>query len=185
MKSVYCGLCWLILVVSPYVVWAAQAEKIPASERFQMQLPSESWKQMNTTEGLALRNSAKTGIYLKKDNGSLILVRSGKKADFGISGFFDFASDDAELVYLMKLISSGDYINELKLASKNPLLSHAKAYSFAVQDDKLGTATNLAVILRGGDIVLIELVAGTKNFDTDKDEFYKFLDNLAERKAKE
>ncbi len=180
MKRIYSGLCCLMLFVSPCLLWAAPAGKIPPSERFQMQLPGKGWKQMTTIEGLNLKNSAKIELCLKKDNGSLILVRSGRKTDFGVSGFFDFASEDAELVYLMKFVSGGDYINEVALVSKNPLLSHAKAYSYEVQHKKLGAVTDLVVIVRGKDTILIELLAGQKNFDKDKAEFFKFLDSLKE-----
>jgi hypothetical protein len=185
MKIIYSSLCFLMLFVSPYIAWADPADKIPPSERFKMQLPGEGWKQMNTTAGLDIRNTAKIDIYLKKDNGSIILVRSGRNIDFGISSLFDFASDDAELVYLMKLIAGGDYIEKVALASENPLLSKAKAYSYKVQHEQLRTATTLAVMITGEDTVLIELLADQKNFDKDKTEFYLFLDKLTERKAKE
>lgn len=179
MKGACNVLCLLALIASPYSVWA-DANEIPPSKRFKAQLPADGWKQANSTAGLELRSAAKVEIYLKKDNGSLILVRSGRNVDFGMSNFFDFASDDAEIVYLMKLISGGDYIDKVKLDSQNPLLSHAKAYSYKVQDKDLGLVTNLAVMIRGRNTVLIELLATPNNFDKDSLEFYRFLDSLKE-----
>ena len=179
MKRVCNILCVLAMVTSPSLAWA-DADKLPPSKRFKAQLPADGWKQMDTTAGLKLRTPAKVEIYLKIDNDSLILVRSGRLQDFGISPFFTFSSDDAELVYLMKLVPDGDYIDEVKLNSQNPLLEHAKAYSYKVQDKALGSATNLAVMLKGKDTVLIELLATPNNFDKDSLEFYKFLDNLKE-----
>jgi hypothetical protein len=181
MGSTWLVVGWLLVwLLGPYAVWTASAGQSLPSKRFQAQVQLEGWKQMSSADELELRFSAKVEMYLKKDNGSLILIRSGRTEDFGISPFFTFASEDAELVYLMKLVTGGDYIEEVKLNSKNPLLSHAKAYSYKVQDKRLGPAKILAVMVKGKDTVLIEFLAKVKDFDQDRSAFHKFLDGLKE-----
>jgi hypothetical protein len=174
----------LVLFVGFNVAGAASGSQVVSTQRFQGQVPGEGWKQLDNADELGLKTTAKVEMYLKKDNGSLILIRSGRNADFGVPGNFDFFSDDAELVYLMKFIPGGDYVTEVKLETKNPLLSHAKAYVYKVQHKRLGLVRELAVMFKGRDTVLIEFLASPDDFDKGSAGFYKFLDSLRQKVKK-
>ncbi len=165
----------------PALLFAADAGNIPVSKRFKAQLPGKDWRHIHTTADLKLRSKAKVELYYKKKNGSFIIVRSGRSGSHGLSSFFsDLSADDAEMIYLIKLLPKGDFIDEVALTNQTKLLSHAKAYAFKVEDTKLGSFTNIVVFVRGGDIVLIELLAKPDNYEQDKIDFFNFLKTLKE-----
>jgi serine/threonine protein kinase len=169
------GLCGMICNAS--LLWAQTV----ITKRFQVELPDKTWQLQDNLDELKLQATTRTEMYLKKTNGSLVLIRSGLKEDFGVSPYFDFSSDDSEIVYLMKFVSGGDYDQEIKLKSENKLLSHAKAYLFKVDRPIWGPAKDLAVMLTGQDTILIEFLASPNNFDHDLAQFYKILDKLQEK----
>ena len=146
--------------------------------------PAPGWRFADNSRDLKLFNPGLVNIYLKKDTGAIILVRSGREVDFGSSPSYDLTR--AQLVYLIKMLPGGDFIGRQDFESKNPLLQRAKSIiRFKVRHPRLGPGQITAVLVKRGDLLLAELFAPQDSIARDEAEFFTFLDSLRERKENE
>lgn len=180
-------ICLLFGCSKPKTVGPKDIYQIDYPNKFVADLPSPQWHLADNSRELTnysfqIKHFPRlVNIYLKKDSGSLILVRTGRRAEFGIPS--DYELTDGQLIYLTKLITKGDIIEHKEFKSENPLLERVeKIFRFQVEHPQLGTGQITAVMVHRGELLLIEFFAPKTLVEKDEPDFLKFLESLKERK---
>ncbi len=157
--------------------------EIDYPNRYTIKLSSPRWEMMDNSRELNLFAPRLVNIYLKKDTGSIFLVRSGRKSEFGIPPDYDLTT--GQLIYLTKLVPHGDFMEGGEYKSENPLLERVrKVFKFQVNHPKLGIGQITAVAVYRGELLLVEQFTPKAALSTDESEFYLLLESLRERKKK-
>jgi hypothetical protein len=155
--------------------------KIVYPNKFTAKLPSPRWQRMANSRELKLYNPKLVNLYFKKNSGSVILVRSGRRIEFGVPPDYDLTN--GQLIYLVKFLPKGDFIGREEFESSNPLLERAKnLVKFKVKHPQLGPGQITATVIHRGELLLIEFFAPQAALAADEPEFYLFLDSLQEAK---
>ena len=179
----------LLLVISGLLACSAAKPVLPPPDpykitypnKFTAKLPSPRWQRMGNSRALKLYNPKLVNLYLKKNSGSVILVRSGRRIEFGVPPDYDLTN--GQLIYLLKFLPKGDFIGRKEFESGNPLLERVKnLVKFTVKHPQLGPGQITAALVKRGEFLLIEFFAPQAALAADEPEFYLFLDSLQETK---
>ncbi len=169
---------WVAVVFCPGLAACASQGK---AAKFIVRPPSGEWSlQKEPPAGLPTRDLVQ--FYLKKNNGTLILVRVGPNTPaYGVPIHMNLLGD--EFCFLVKAGGmKGDLIRKVELKLTNPYFDHAKAYLYNVHYPGLGKSLNLVVLLKGKEVLVVDFLAPVKLFDKEAAEFYKFLEGFRDDK---
>ncbi|MBI5788294.1 MAG: hypothetical protein HZA78_05510 [Candidatus Schekmanbacteria bacterium] len=142
--------------------------------------PTQHWQRMESSRDLSLFSPQLVNIYFKKDTGSIILLRAGRKPEYGVPPEYDLTR--AEMVYLIKFIPHGSFDRAEESKLENKLWEKAeKIFRYHIEDHKFGAGKMLGVITQRREILLGEFFTPATAPAEDEAEFYQFLNSLQER----
>lgn len=162
---------------------AVDIYKIKYPAKYEAALPNEHWSYIDNSRDLNVYAPQLIDIYMKKDSGSIILVRTGRRIDFGVPAEYELTKP--EMIYLIKLIpNKGSFIGPEDYKNPDPLFEKIdKLYRYDIDDSKFGPGQILSTITSRGELLLVEFFAPQASLKADEPDFFKFLESLKERKV--